>query len=56
VPPVPVPTARVAAPGGRPAPRPAEYGDLLRFGLRVARAALGAPACLLSRVWAAGRR
>jgi hypothetical protein len=47
-------------PGGagpaRPAPRPAEYGDLLRLGVRLTRAALGVPGCLLSRLRSAAGR
>jgi hypothetical protein len=56
--PAPVPAAVDPVPpvvppppgGGRPAPRPAEYGDLLRFGLRTARALAGVPGCLLQRL------
>ena len=46
----PGPAAPVAAAPPRPAPRPAEYGDLLRLGLRMTRAALGLPGCVLSRL------
>jgi hypothetical protein len=44
VPPVP------PAGAGRPEPRPAEYGDLLRLGLRAVRAVAGLPGCVLQRL------
>jgi len=44
------PPVPVAAPAGRPAPRPAEYGDLLRLGLRAVRAVAGVPGCVLQRL------
>jgi hypothetical protein len=52
------PPSAPAAPGraGGPAPRPAEYGDLLRFGLRAVRAVAGVPWCVLSRLRAAAGR
>jgi hypothetical protein len=40
---VPGPVPVQAPPAAGPAPRPAEYADLLRLGLRLARAAAGAP-------------
>ena len=47
----PVAAPRAPEPGaGRPAPRPAEYGDLLRFGLRAVRAVAGLPGCVLQRL------
>ena len=56
----PPPPAPVPAPGTGPraraagtAPRPAEYGDLLRLGLRAARALAGLPGCALHRLRAA---
>ena len=50
-----VPVAAPVTPSRPAQPRPAEYGDLLRFGVRVARAALGASGCLLSRLRSAAR-
>jgi hypothetical protein len=49
----PAPAAGPSPPAGRTAPRPAEYGDLLRFGLRAARALAGLPGCALHRLRAA---
>jgi hypothetical protein len=46
----PVVTDLPAAPAGRGAGRPAEYGDLLRFAARALRAAAGVPGCLLGRL------
>ena len=45
VPGTPEPTAAVA-----PTPRPAEWADLVPFGLRVVRAVVAAPAGLLRRL------
>jgi hypothetical protein len=52
----PAPAGAAAREGtARPAPRPAEYGDLLRLGVRAARAVAALPGCLLSRLRAAAR-
>jgi hypothetical protein len=55
VPPAPAPVPAVLLASGtasrdRPAPRPAEYGDLLRLGLRAARLVAGLPGCVLQRL------
>jgi hypothetical protein len=54
-PPEPAPPASPVPPvppagAGRPEPRPAEYGDLLRLGLRAVRAVARLPGCVLQRL------